>query len=164
MRQKKFLLSFALAALVAGAASAQQFSSLEERMTEAEFKAAGLDKLSPEELARLNAFIAGQNAQAAQSAGVVPGATPGADTRGFYQRSGPQGEIITSITGEFRGWSGAGTRFVLDNGQIWETTDSSTRLAVKLTNPEVIIEPGVLDSWYLRVAGYNTRAKVKRIK
>lgn len=161
MRQKKFLLSFALAALVAGAASAQQFSSLEERMTEAEFKAAGLDKLSPEELARLNAFIAQQNAATATT---LPAQPQAADTRGFYQRSGPQGEIITSITGEFRGWSAAGTRFELDNGQVWETTDSSTRLAVRLTNPEVIIEPGVLDSWYLRVAGYNTRAKVRRIK
>ena len=159
--RRMLLLSFALSALLAGAASAQQFSSLEERMTEDEFKAAGLDKLSPEELARLNAFIAGETAEVAAT---LPAATPMADNRGFYQRTGPQGEIITSITGEFRGWSGAGTRFVLDNGQVWETTDSSTRLSVKLTNPEVTIEPGILDSWYLRVAGYNTRAKVKRIK
>lgn len=159
--RRMLVLSFALTALLAGAASAQQFSSLEERMTEDQFKAAGLDKLSPEELARLNAFIANETAEVAAT---LPAATPMADNRGFYQRTGPQGEIITSITGEFRGWSGAGTRFVLDNGQIWETTDSSTRLSVKLTNPEVTIEPGILDSWYLRVAGYNTRAKVKRIK
>ena len=47
--RKLLLLSFALAALFSGSVLAQSFSSLEERMTEAEFKAAGLDKLSPEE-------------------------------------------------------------------------------------------------------------------
>ena len=157
--RKMLVLSLALAALFSGSVLAQSFSSLEERMTEAEFKAAGLDKLSPEELARLNAFIAGQNAQAASAAqATVP------DDRGFYGRTGADGEIISSSSGEFRGWSGAGTRFTLDNGQVWETTDASSRLVVKLTNPGVIIEKGFLGAYYLRVEGYNTRAKVKRIK
>ncbi|PRH83454.1 hypothetical protein C6N40_02050 [Arenimonas caeni] len=156
------LLSFALAALVAGAASAQQFSSLEERMTEEQFKAAGLDKLSPEELARLNAFIARETEQVASS---LPAATPAeVDNRGFSGRSGPQGEIISSISGQFSGWKGAGDRFTLDNGQVWQVTDSATRLSVNLVNPEVVIEPGAFNSWSLRVVGYNTRAKVKRIK
>ena len=49
--RKMLVLSFALAALFSGSVLAQSFSSLEERMTEAEFKAAGLDKLSPEDQA-----------------------------------------------------------------------------------------------------------------
>ncbi|WP_374604875.1 hypothetical protein [Arenimonas sp.] len=155
------LISLVLSAFIGGSALAQSFSSLEERMTEAEFKAAGLDKLSPEELARLNAFIAEETGKVAST---LPEATPMADNRGFYQSQGPQGEIITSISGEFRGWDGMGDRFTLDNGQVWEVTDSSTRLKVKLTNPEVTIEPGVLGAWYLKVQGYNTRARVKRIK
>lgn len=158
--RRMLLLSFALSALVAGAASAQQFSSLEERMTEAEFKAAGLDKLSPEELARLNAFIAGETQELAAA---LPAATP-ADMRGLYERSGPQGEIITSFSGQFRGWRGAGDRFEFDNGQVWQVTDSATRLTIDVVNPTIVIEPGVFNSWFLRVEGYNTRAKVKRIK
>lgn len=159
--RRMLLISLVLSAFIGGSALAQSFSSLEERMTHAEFKAAGLDKLTPEELARLNAFIAEETTKAAST---LPAETPMADNRGFYERTGPQGAIITSITGEFRGWDGKGDRFTLDNGQVWEVTDSSTRLSVKLTNPEVTIEPGVLGAWYLKVAGYNTRAPVRRIK
>lgn len=159
--RRMLLISLVLSAFIGGSALAQSFSSLEERMTEAEFKAAGLDKLSPEELARLNAFIAEETGKVAST---LPAATPMVDNRGFYERSGPDGAIITTISGEFRGWDGRGDRFTLDNGQVWEVTDSSTRLSVKLDNPEVTIEPGVLGAWYLKVQGYNTRARVKRIK
>lgn len=159
--RKMLLLSFALAALFSGSVLAQSFSSLEERMTEAEFKAAGLDKLSPEELARLNAFIAGETGKAAS---VLPAATPAQDLRGFDQRTGADGSIYTSITGEFRGWNKQGQRFRMDNGQIWQVTDSTSRLKVNLVNPEIVIEPGALGAWYMKVVGYNTRARVKRIK
>ncbi|WP_043802268.1 hypothetical protein [Arenimonas malthae] len=159
--RKMLLLSFALAALFSGSVLAQSFSSLEERMTEAEFKAAGLDKLSPEELARLNAFIAGETGKAASA---LPAATPAQDLRGFDQRTGADGSIYTSITGEFKGWNKQGQRFRFDNGQIWQITDSTSRLKVSLVNPEIIIEPGALGAWYMKVVGYNTRARVKRIK
>ena len=160
--RRSLLVSLALCVAFAGAAFAQSFSSLEERMTEAEFKAAGLDKLTPEELAALNAFIAGETAKVASS---LPAATPGVeDRRGFNERTGPDGAIYTSISGEFRGWAGAGTRLKLDNGQIWEITDSTSRLRIQVNDPAIIIEPGVLGSWYLKVEGYNTRARVKRIK
>ena len=52
-----FVSLLACVAIAAPLAFAQQFSSVEERMSSADFKAAGLDKLSPEELAKLNAFI-----------------------------------------------------------------------------------------------------------
>ena len=159
--RRMLVLSFALAALFGGTVLAQSFSSLEERMTEAEFKAAGLDKLSPEELAALNAFIAKETGEIAAA---LPAATPAVDNRGFYQATGPDGAIYTSISGEFRGWEGAGTRLKLDNGQVWQITDSTARLKVQVTDPRVIIEPGAFGSWYLKIEGYNTRARVKRIK
>ena len=43
--------------LITAAASAAEFSSLEERMSQAQFHAAGLDKLSPEELKVLNDWV-----------------------------------------------------------------------------------------------------------
>ena len=35
---------------------------------------------------------------------------------------------------------------------------------VKRTDPAVTIKPGLLNSWVLRIDGYNTPAKVRRIK
>ncbi len=144
--------------LVGGNALAQQFSTLEERMTQGEFKAAGLEKLTPEELAALNAWLAGKVSGA-------PAATPAQDLRGFENRSfSDDSAVVSTVPGEFTGWQGAGTRFTLANGQVWQVLDSSTRLRVKLTDPTVTIDKGALGTWYLRVDGYNTRAKVKRVK
>ena len=86
--RRMLLVSLVLSAAMAGSALAQNFSSVEERMTEAEFKAAGLDKLSPEELAALNAFIAAETGKVAST---LPAATPVADNRGFNNRTGPDG-------------------------------------------------------------------------
>lgn len=156
---RRFLItSLVLFSLLGGHALAQQFSTLEERMTEAEFKAAGLDKLSPEELAQLNAWLAGKVSSATATA-------QAGDRRGFPASTTTEGgTIVTTFTGEFRGWDGKGSRIKLDNGQVWEVTDSTSKLKVKLDNPTVFIEPGVLGAWYLRIDGYNTRARVKRIK
>jgi hypothetical protein len=156
--RRLLITSLVLFALAGGSALAQSFSSLEERMTAAEFKAAGLEKLTPEELKALNAFLAGKVAVA------VPAGVPAADTRGFQSRTTDDGDIISSISGEFTGWDGRGSRITLTNGQVWEVTDSTARLKVRVTDPQVIITPGVLNSWYLRIEGYNTRAKVKRIR
>ena len=98
------------------------------------------------------------------SLGVMPAATPAQDLRGFDQRTGADGSIYTSITGEFKGWSKSGERFRLDNGQVWQITDTTSRLKVSMVNPDIIIEPGALGAWYMKVVGYNTRARVKRIK
>lgn len=145
--------------LVGGTALAQQFSTLEERMSQSEFKAAGLDKLTPAELAALNAWLAGKVSAAA------PAAAPAQDLRGFENRSfGDDSAVVSTVPGEFTGWQAAGTRFNLANGQVWQVIDSSTRLRVKLTDPTVTIDKGALGTWYLRVDGYNTRAKVKRVK
>jgi len=161
---RRILLPLALAAAFsAGMAQAQTFSSLEERMTESEFKAAGLDKLSEEELAALNAWVAqelGRNA--------LPAATPRADDRiGFSSSSlfgDGEGEVRSFIPGEFRGWSRKGEAITLANGQVWEIVDSASRLRVNLTDPQVVITQGALGAWYLRVEGYNTRVNVRRIK
>ena len=62
-----------LLAFAAGSASAQEFSSLEERMSAKEFKEAGLDKLTPEELARLNAWLGQEVGEGKPAAGVCIG-------------------------------------------------------------------------------------------
>lgn len=71
---------------------------------------------------------------------------------------------MSTVAGPFKGWKGKGDRITLANGQVWEVSDSGTRLSVSLENPTVTIERGMLDAWFLRVDGYNARARVKRIK
>ena len=153
---RRLILPLALAAsLVAGTALAQSFSTVEERMTAAEFKAAGLDKLSDEELAALNAWMAKEWGKAAPA--------PAADTRGLMVRDSG-GPIVSSIPGVFKGWGGKGQRFRLANGQVWEVVDVSSRLSVNLEDPTVTVSPGALGAWYLKVEGYNARVGVRRIK
>ncbi|MEO5559357.1 MAG: hypothetical protein ABIR10_06715, partial [Dokdonella sp.] len=63
MRPMRPISSFALFLLVAVSASnaqtppATQSPTLEERMSQAEFRAAGLDKLAPQELQQLNSWL-----------------------------------------------------------------------------------------------------------
>lgn len=150
-----------LFALAGGIASAQEFSSLEERMSHAEFKAAGLDKLTPEELAQLNAWLSQEVSSTARS--TAPAATE--DRRGFETSGADYSDIETRIAGEFTGWDGRDGRFVLTNGQVWQSVDPGSRLrGVKLDSPIVTIEAGTFGAWFLSVEGYNTRVRVKRVK
>jgi hypothetical protein len=34
---------------------------------------------------------------------------------------------------------------------------------VNRTDPQVTVSPGVMGAWFLRIDGYNTRAKVRRV-
>lgn len=158
--RRSLLVALVLFSLATGTAVAQQFSTLEERMTHAEFKASGLEKLTPEELAALNAWLAGK----ASGAVAAAPADASRDMRGFEGRGGDDSDLTSSIPGPFKGWRGAGDRFTLANGQVWEVTGGTSRFSVSLQDPEVTIEKGVLNSWFLRVKGYNARAGVRRVK
>lgn len=155
-----------LFALVAFGVQAQSFSSLEERMSAAEFRAAGLDKLSPEELEALNAWLRAKGVSGPSFGTMAPAPAPMDDRRGFPISMGDNGDgpIVSRIVGEFRGWDGAGTEITLENGQVWKSTDPAARLKVKLNDPAVVIRPGVLNAWFLQVEGYNAKVRVIRVK
>lgn len=147
---------------------------LQQQMSPAEFKAAGLDKLSPSELAALNGWLQGK--VAAVTAGVREQVREEVreeareegrqevivKNRGFFA-FGTNEPIVSTIQGEFRGF-GKGRRYVLANKQEWEQTDDVTLPGVRRTDPEVSISPGVVGVWYMQVKGSNTRAKVQRVK
>ncbi len=166
MRCRQFLISFAVClSLAAPLAIAQQFSSVEERMSSADFKSAGLDKLSPDELARLNAFVKHEvETHAAQTRqAVLREESDAAAARiGFKNYQGETEAITSTIPGDFRGWTGHET-FTLANGQAWRITDGSD-FVVHLTNPVVHIIPGFMDSWNMHIEGYGTTVKVERVK
>ncbi len=161
-------LTFAFATLAFSTfafAQSQSFSSLEERMTAKDFREAGLDKLSDEELRTLNAWIErnvrlADPALAAQAAAapVAPGVNT--DTVGF--ENARRDKVVSRINGTFKGWFGK-TEFVLDNGQVWQQTEED-RFPFTAESPEVTITPGAFGSWRLKVEGANRSTLVKRIR
>ncbi|MBN8727290.1 MAG: hypothetical protein J0H15_06230 [Xanthomonadales bacterium] len=140
---------------VAGPVGAQEQPqpTLEERMSQAEFRAAGLDKLSPEELARLNTWLAGHTA---------PPRRPGS-REAFYPDPDARTTVNAHIAGDFTGWRGK-TIFRLDNGQEWQQTESGYRNVGVFHNPSVTIKPMILGSWLMVVEGCGCSLRVQRIK
>ncbi|MDX3935367.1 hypothetical protein [Stenotrophomonas sp.] len=139
---------------------------LQQQMSPAEFKAAGLEKLTPQELAQLNNWLQGKVAALAATAREEAREEGRQEVivknRGFHD-FGSSDPIETNITDEFRGFA-KGRRYVLANKQEWEQTDEATLSGVRKTAPKVIINPGLVGVWYMKVDGYNTRAKVRRVK
>ena len=152
------LTAFVLTPIVA---LAQQ--PIERDMSAPEFKAAGLDKLTPEELLRLNAWLGRKIDTVATEAAAGAKDKVVQENRGFFN-FGSDEPIIARMTGEFRGF-GKGREYTLDNGQVWLQTDSAVLVGARLDRPEVRINPSISgNSWYLAVKGYSTRAKVERVK
>ncbi len=164
---KTFLISSLIVAglLFASPVSADDFTSLEERMTGQEFEAAGLDKLSAEELAALNEWIRSRSLAEGESAPQVAHGTPAdprgtsEDRRGFFDRSET---IRTRIDGTFNGWEGE-TEFRMENGMVWKTTGSSRFSARTMENPQVTISQTISGGWQMQVEGYNRRVLVRRV-
>ncbi len=149
-------------------ASAQRVvdGDLQQQMSPAEFKAAGLDKLDAQELASLNHWLQG-TVEAARSRAVEAAREEGRQevivkNRGFFD-FGSKDPITATLRGEFTGF-GKGRVYTLDNGQQWEQTDAVTVPGVRRQTPGVSIRPGVMGAWYMRVDNINTQPKVRRVK
>lgn len=152
------------------------FSSLEEQMTGKEFTAAGLDKLTAEELQALNQWIRSRSLAtlagpaAAAPAPTAAGAAAAApettgDQRGFRSEKEEEDRspITSRIVGKFNGWDGESV-FRLENGMIWEQADNDKFYIREVENPVAIIEPGIFGTWRLHIEGYNSNCRVKRIQ
>ncbi|HSN00147.1 MAG TPA: hypothetical protein VLS52_03945, partial [Rudaea sp.] len=127
----RLVLALVLASCLTGAtlAHAEQFSSLEERMSQSEFHAAGLDKLSPDELKALNVWL--QAHYGTQTTYVTPSGKPV-----FYPKESAREAFDAHIVGQFTGWYGQ-TVFTLDNGQQWQQAESGSYQCGKFDNPKV---------------------------
>jgi hypothetical protein len=147
------------------------FSSLEEQMTGKEFTSAGLDKLTPDELAALNAWIRSHSLAtlaappAAAAAAATTTEAAGGDQRGFRSEKEKEDRstITSRIVGKFSGWDGQ-TVFKLENGMIWEQADNDKFYIREVENPVAIIEPGIFGTWRLKIEGYNSKCRVERIQ
>jgi len=149
----RLVLPSVLCLLLAVPAFAQQFSSLEERMSSADFKAAGLDKLSPEELKNLDAWL--QNHQQVKMVG--------SNGKPVFYADSDREKFETHLVGTFSGWNGS-SEFTLSNGQVWKQAESGSYSCPTTTNPTVTIKPMLLGSWLMYVQGCNDSVRVERVK
>src|SRR3546814_7024223 len=148
--------SVLLAVLLAmPSAFAQQAGErIEQQMTPEQFKAAGLDRLSAEQLQNLNAWLNRtlevETTKAATAAAQQAKEQVEDENRGFLN-FGSDEPVTGRLQGEFRGF-GKGGEYLLDNGQLWRQTDSASLAAVRLDGPRVTIQPPMIGTaWDITV-------------
>ncbi len=154
-----------LAVCIPMALSAQEsFASLEEQMTGEEFRAAGLEKLTPGELESLNAWIRSRSLATLDAprygATASTGPTPLSDADIEEMK---REKIVSRINGKFSGWDGQ-TIFRLENGMIWAQDDKDKFYTQEIQNPTVTIEPTLFGGWKLSIEGFDEACDVERIQ
>lgn len=151
-------LSLALALPVCGISMlhAQSAGNLQQRMSSDEFKAAGLDKLSPQELQNLDSWL---NAHAKVTTKVI--GVNGQPV--FYPNPAKRSKILDHIAGHFSGWQG-NNEYKLDNGQVWKQNSSDSPLCLKSDHPSVKVKPSLFGNWTMYVSGCNGDAEVVRMR
>jgi hypothetical protein len=175
-------------ALIAGAGVAR--AGFWEQLTPAERRAAGLDRLTPEQQAALNQLAerflhpgAGPVREATRQAirdearqevreqvrAEVKQELQAEERKKAAAQAGLPAEesqtvIRTRIVGAFHGWSGA-TVFRLANGQVWVQTNNTDRYWVAtMQNPEVEIRASQLGGWKLYLLDKGAWLRVRRMK
>ncbi len=151
--------------LICGPALAQTAEQrpIEQQMTPEEFSAAGLQKLDPAELARLNAWLNRAIDTETTKAAARAEDKVKTEARGFFS-FGTTEPINDVLQGEFRGFHN-GRTYTLQSGQQWQQIDDARLAGVRKTGPKVRITPSLVGNvWYMAIDGYNTRAKVIRTK
>lgn len=160
-RKNHWAFIFTLLMLFPCAAFAQE--NLQDKMSPEEFKAAGLEKLTAEELSVLNNWLQGKVTEESKKAATQARKEVEDTNRGFFN-FGSSEPVVSRLAGEFTGFS-KGQKYTLENGQLWRQTDAARLDGVRKSNPVMTIRPGVIGNvWYMTVDGYNTRARVERIK
>jgi hypothetical protein len=146
------LLLFAASAF----AQNEEFPGVKKAMAPEAFDAAGLNKLTAEERARLDEFIRGYVSESSKKAADV------AVDEAVKKKKAIEPDVIESnIVGQFRGYGGA-TKFPLANGQVWQQSQRDVRPYPPIDSPPVII---VKTGWGHRMyvlGGGNVR--VTRVK
>ncbi len=144
---RSFALLVALCCAGAGSVPAQQSdpvapaplaadTSLKQLMTPEQFKAAGLKKLSPEEIQNLERFLQGYREQAVQeSVKVTEERVNPAPKR---DRSTHRQVVEGTVQGHFAGLTGR-TKIVLTDGSIWRQSNDNDKFPANLDNPDVVL-------------------------
>ena len=156
LRSRYLILPLLLALPLLGmSAQAQQTAGLQQRMSLGEFKAAGLDKLSPQELANLDSWLASHGK-------VVTKVVSASGKPVFYPDKQKRSKINAHIKGHFDGWSG-GSQFTLDNGQVWKQIGDDRPACMTSDHPAATVKPSLMGNWLMYVHGCNDSVHVERL-
>ena len=135
---------------------APEFPGVKKAMSPEAFDAAGLNKLSPDERAKLDEFIRGYASSSNEKAASV------AVDKAVKGSKAMEPEVIESrIVGMFKGYGGS-TRFTLENGQVWVQSQRDIRPYPPIDSPPVIIVRGGLGHRIYVLGGGSVR--VARLK
>ena len=116
------------------AAREEASGGIQQMMTPEEFKAAGLNKLSPEELQKLDAWMQGYR-QVAEQAGEKKGTARAERTK--------MDLIVSRVDGQFNGLTGR-TIIRLEDGTVWRQANADDRYRPKNTDhPAAAVIHGV---------------------
>ncbi len=136
---------------------APEFPGVKQSMSPKAFDEAGLNKLSPEEIERLNDFVRRYVKSANQEA-----ASAAVEHAVKENKVASQPQVIeTRMVGLFKGYSGS-SRFTLENGQVWAQSQQITRSYAPVDSPPVIIVKGSW-GWRMYILGGGD-IRVSRIK
>lgn len=167
---KRLFLAFVLTA--GAATAANSFPGIESIMTLEEFHNAGLDKLSPEQLAVLNTAITRHfdgtvKTEVAKQADDIRKTAAEEERRSILARFGlpvidleQQWKNDPALEATVTGWVG-GNSFKLDNGQVWEGVEPIT---YELKGKSIRILPRPGGQFSLEIEGKNTTIRIRRVK
>jgi hypothetical protein len=117
--------------------ASEKFPGVKKALTPDQYAATGLDKLSPEERAKLDEYLRGYFTGATEKV-AKQAAAVAVDQAVKTHKVEPPQTIESSIVGTVSGWK-PGSIFVLENGQHWKCTDTEKRYFGALTDPQVLI-------------------------
>ncbi|MSU23830.1 MAG: hypothetical protein EXS32_08410 [Opitutus sp.] len=176
LRLLPFCLLLTTAALADGV-----FPGLRSLLTDAEWKRAGLERLTPDQIGVIDAALIRHQVQetkrqtaqpplaSAPANAPAPGATPVEtvvnksrfwDRFGLGKSSTPDWRTVPPMVVKVTGWQGA-NRFVLETGQVWEGLDM---IPYELLGREVIIEARPMDAFALKLDENSAVVRVRRVK
>ena len=192
--KQMFLIGCAWSASLVAVRGADSASSLraEENFSKAvradDFSAAGLSKLSPEELARLDVLVrdfksgallaAKREAAASEAARAAAEAKAAKVEAEAAKEKKSEGGLLAKakvllkpgtevdyeamesrIVGNFNGWDGRPI-FTLENGQRWQVANAGHYYTPAIASPKVKITPAAMGGFWMSIDGVDQRVKV----
>ena len=137
----------------AGLALAEDFPGIEKLMSDAEFEAAGLDKLSADEREALDGWLLRYTAGEAETL-----RHNSEDVKEAKQET----RIEARLRPPFEGWSGD-TLFHFENGQVWQQRLDG-RFAYNGSERDVVLDRNFFGFWRLTHVATGRRVGVTRIR
>ena len=157
LRQMLFGAVLALAAAMPAQAQDSAIP-LEQRLSREEMHEAGLDTLTPAQLAALNRLLV----EKAATPAAAPAPTAAATDQSHTYIGLDDKPIHSRVKGSVAGWE-PGTVFSLENGQQWKVLKGSMKLRAPVQAPEIVVVPGIAGRWFLQVDEDLPKARVYRI-